>query len=84
MTQIASALLLGLFGWIAYSLNFRDPGLDVVTLIVGIITIFLFTHASEQKSDDASAMVRELSEKLQEMEQKKVEEKKKARVRLLG
>ena len=84
MIQLASVLLFGLFGYIAFSTNFCDPGIDTVTLIVGIIAWFLFSHASGEKDDDPSAMVRKLSEKLEEMEQKKTEEKKKTRVRPLG
>ena len=83
MIQIAAVVIFGLFGYIAFQTNFRDPGIDVVTLIVGIVAWFLFSHASGEKDDDPSTMVRKLSETLEEMEQKKAEEKKKARVRPL-
>ena len=83
MIQIAAALLFGLFGYIAYSTNFRDPGIDVVTLIVGIVAWFLFSHASGQKDDEPSAMVQKLVEKLLKMEQEGAEKKKRKRVRPL-
>lgn len=84
MIQVAAWMLFSLFGYVAYATNFRDPGIDIVTLIVGIVAWFLTSKASSQKDDDPSVMVRELSEKLEELEQKKTEEKKKVRVRLLG